>query len=167
MNDGEVEIRGYDADIRAVRRAQENIARLGLEEIVRIRCKSLAEVRRPTHRTLPSGLLVMNPPWGERMGESGALPHLYSAIGDVMSREFIGWEGLVLTSDLSLGKAVGLRAHKRRRFNNGRLELHCLQFKLDTDNRFKPLDRVGSVPLHHVRQRPKRVGRRLRSLAVL
>ena len=146
MNDGEIEIRGYDADIRAVRRAQENIARLGLEEIVRIRCKSLAEVRRPTHRTLPSGLLVMNPPWGERMGESGALPHLYSAIGDVMSREFIGWEGLVLTSDLSLGKAVGLRAHKRRRFNNGRLELHCLQFKLDADNRFKPLERSGPSP---------------------
>lgn len=138
-HDRDIEIRGYDADIRAVRRAQENIARLGLEGIVRIRCKSLAEVQRPTHRAMPSGLLVMNPPWGERMGESSALPHLYAAIGNLMSREFIGWEGLVMTSDLSLGKAVGLRAHKRRRIHNGRLELHCLQFKLDPDNYFKPL----------------------------
>ncbi len=133
-----VEIRGYDADIRAVRRTQENIARLGLEDVVRIRCKSLAEVKRPTHRAMPSGLLVMNPPWGERMGDSEALPHLYAAIGDLMSREFIGWEGLVLTSELTLGKAIGLRAHKRRRLHNGRLELHCLQFKLDADNQFRP-----------------------------
>jgi len=140
----EIEIRGYDADIRAVRRAQENIARLGLESVVRIRCKSLAEVKRPTHRAMPCGLLVMNPPWGERMGEDGALPYLYSAIGDLMSREFMGWEGLVLTSDLSLGKAVGLRAHRRRRIHNGRLELHCLQFALNADNRFRPMEESGT-----------------------
>jgi 23S rRNA (guanine2445-N2)-methyltransferase / 23S rRNA (guanine2069-N7)-methyltransferase len=133
----EIEIRGYDGDIRAVRRTQENIARLGLEDVVRVRCKSLAEVKRPTHRAMPSGLLVMNPPWGERMGGSDALPHLYNAIGELMSREFVGWEGLVLTSDLALGKAIGLRAHKRRRLHNGRLELHCLQFQLDADNHFR------------------------------
>ena len=139
VNAQAIEIRGYDADIRAVRRAQENIARLGLDSVVRIRCKSLAEVKRPTHRAMPCGLLVMNPPWGERMGGDKALPHLYAAIGDVMSREFIGWEGLVLTSDLSLGKAIGLRAHRRRRIQNGRLEIHCLQFELNADNRFRPM----------------------------
>ena len=138
-----LEIRGYDADIRAVRHAQENSARLGLEDVVRIRCKSLAEVKRPTHRAMPSGLLVTNPPWGERMGEKRSLPHLYSAIGDLMSREFIDWEGLVLTSDLSLGRAVGLRAHKRRRMLNGRLELHLLQFTLSTDNRFRAIDQTA------------------------
>ena len=140
-----LEIRGYDADIRAVRHAQENIARLGLEGVVRIRCKSLAEVKRPTHREMPSGLLVTNPPWGERMGEKRSLPHLYSAIGELMSREFTDWEGLVLTSDLSLGRAVGLRAHKRRRMHNGRLELHLLQFSLTTDNRFRAFEQTASA----------------------
>lgn len=137
-----LEIRGYDGDIQAVRRAQENIARLGLEGVVRISCKSLAEVKRPTHRAMPAGLLAMNPPWGERMGERNALVHLYSAIGDLMSREFVGWEGLVLTSDLSLGKAVGLRARKRRRMQNGRLELHCLHFTLSGDNHFRAIDQT-------------------------
>ena len=141
-----LEIRGYDADIRAVRHAQENIARLGLEDVVRIRCKSLAEVKRPTHRAMPSGLLVTNPPWGERMGEKQSLPHLYSAMGELMSREFTGWEGLVLTSDLSLGRAVGLRAHKRRRMHNGRLELHLLQFDLSADNRFRAFEQTALVP---------------------
>ena len=73
----DVEIRGYDADISAVRRATDNIVRLGLESTVRIRCKSLSALTRPTHRDLVTGLLVMNPPWGERMGDASSLRHLY------------------------------------------------------------------------------------------
>ena len=44
----QLEIRGYDGDMQAVRRCQDNIGRLGLEDIVRIRCKDLALVSRPT-----------------------------------------------------------------------------------------------------------------------
>ncbi|MFV0276417.1 MAG: THUMP domain-containing protein, partial [Parahaliea sp.] len=61
------EIRGYDADARVVRLAQENIARLGLERVVRVLRKPLAELRRPTHLPLPEGLLICNPPYGERL----------------------------------------------------------------------------------------------------
>jgi 23S rRNA (guanine2445-N2)-methyltransferase / 23S rRNA (guanine2069-N7)-methyltransferase len=135
----DVEIRGYDADISAVRRATDNIVRLGLESTVRIRCKSLSALTRPTHRDLVTGLLVMNPPWGERMGDASSLRHLYHSIGEVISREFTDWSAAVLTSDVSLGKAIGLRAHKRHRFQNGRLELHCLQFSLTIDNELRAL----------------------------
>ena len=135
----EVEIRGYDADISAVRRATDNIVRLGLESAVRVRCKSLSALTRPTHRDMVNGLLVMNPPWGERMGDTSSLRHLYHSIGEVISREFTDWSAAVLTSDVSLGKAIGLRAHKRHRFQNGRLELHCLQFSLTTDNELRAL----------------------------
>ena len=134
-----VEIRGYDGDMQAVRRCQDNIGRLGLEDIVRIRCKDLAMVNRPTHRNLSRGVLVTNPPWGERMGQKDALPHLYNALGERMSEEFDNWLAVVLTSDLSLGKAVGLRADKRHRFHNGRMDLHCLQFQLGAQNRFRSL----------------------------
>ena len=135
------EIRGYDADIQAVRRCQDNIGRLGLEEVVRIRCKDLASVTRPTHRDLSSGLLITNPPWGERMGQATALPHLYNALGERISQEFDNWLAVILTSELSLGKAVGLRADKRHRFHNGRLDLYCLQFQLNAENRFRLLQR--------------------------
>ena len=135
----DIEIRGYDADISAVRRATDNIVRLGLESTVRIRCKSLSALTRPTHRELVTGLLVMNPPWGERMGDASSLRRLYHSIGESISREFTDWTAAILTSDVSLGKAVGLRAHKRHRFQNGRLELHCLQFSLTADNELRPL----------------------------
>ena len=135
----QLEIRGYDGDMQAVRRCQDNIGRLGLEDIVRIRCKDLALVTRPTHRDLSRGVLVTNPPWGERMGQADALPHLYNALGERISEEFDNWLAVVLTSELSLGKAVGLRADKRHRFHNGRLDLHCLQFQLGPENRFRSL----------------------------
>ena len=138
-SDRAIEIRGYDGDIQAVRRSQESIQRLGLENTVRLRCKDLAAVTRPTHRDLPRGLVVVNPPWGERMGSIDSLPPLYNRLGQIMSDEFKGWRSVVLTSELDLGKAIGLRAIKKHRFHNGRLELHCLQFDLSVDNKFRSL----------------------------
>ncbi|MED5314558.1 MAG: bifunctional 23S rRNA (guanine(2069)-N(7))-methyltransferase RlmK/23S rRNA (guanine(2445)-N(2))-methyltransferase RlmL, partial [Pseudomonadota bacterium] len=117
----------------------ESIQRLGLENTVRLRCKDLAAVTRPTHRDLPRGIVVVNPPWGERMGSLDSLPPLYNRLGRLMSYEFTGWQGVVLTSKLDLGKAIGLRAIKKHRFHNGRLELHCLQFDLSVDNKFRSL----------------------------
>ena len=162
-----VEIRGYDGDIQAVRRSQHNIQRLGLEQVVRIRCKDLASLKRPTHRALSSGLLAVNPPWGERMGDVIHLPRLYNALGEVMKREFDGWQSLILTSDLSLGKAVGLQASHRHRFHNGRLELHCLQFDLHETNHFRPLDQPPATSIESTGQKvvtegEKMVANRLR-----
>ena len=57
------QIRGCDADPRIIRTAQENIARIGLEHVVRVSARPLAELTRPTHVSLPLGLLVCNPPY--------------------------------------------------------------------------------------------------------
>ena len=51
------------------------------------------------------------------MGQADALPHLYNALGERISMAFDNWLAVVLTSELSLGKAVGLRADKRHRFH--------------------------------------------------
>jgi len=137
------EIRGYDADPRVVRRAQENIARCGLEKVVRVSCKPLAELKKPTHLPLPTGLVVCNPPYGERLGEKRSLAYLYRELGELMAREFSSWEAAVLTSDLELGRAIGLRSHKRYSLYNGALETHLLLFNL-WGNEFR--DRVAPAP---------------------
>ncbi len=124
------EIRGYDADPRVVSRAQENIAAAGLEKTVRVSCKPLAELKKPTHRPMPRGLLVCNPPYGERLGEKRSLMFLYRQLGEVMAREFPDWDAAIFTSDLELGKATGLRSHKRYRLFNGALEAQLLLFHM-------------------------------------
>ena len=124
------EMRGYDADPRVIRRAEENIARAGLQQHVRVSCKPLAELRKPTHKPLPHGLLVSNPPYGERLGEKESLKYLYRELGEMMVREFPDWEAALLTSDLDLGRATGLRSHKRYTLYNGALETQLLLFQL-------------------------------------
>lgn len=130
-----VEIRGYDGDIRAVRRTEEIIAELGLQKLVRVRAKGLNELTRPSHRAMPEGLLVSNPPWGERIGDKSALTHLYRQLGEVMHREFQGWQAGILTSDKALGRAIGLRSHRQYAFNNGAIDVSLLLFDLSADNR--------------------------------
>ena len=130
------EIRGYDADPRVIRIAQEAVGRLGLGKVVRVSCKALAEVTRPTHRPLPEGLVVCNPPYGERLGDRESLPHLYGRLGKVLHDEFTGWQAAVLTGDSELGRATGLRSHRQYALYNGALPVTLLLFDLAEDNRW-------------------------------
>jgi 23S rRNA (guanine2445-N2)-methyltransferase / 23S rRNA (guanine2069-N7)-methyltransferase len=114
------EIRGYDADPRVIAKAQANIERAGLERLVRVSCKPLAELRQPSHRPMEKGLVIVNPPYGERMGQRSSLRSLYAELGAALVREFPGWRGAVFTSDKELGLATGLRSYKRYALFNER-----------------------------------------------
>jgi 23S rRNA (guanine2445-N2)-methyltransferase / 23S rRNA (guanine2069-N7)-methyltransferase len=127
------EIRGYDADPVVIRFAEENIARIGLQKCVRVSCKPLSELAKPTHVPLPFGLVICNPPYGERLGEKESLRFLYAELGEAMLREFPGWVGAVFTSDIELGKATGLRSHKRYALWNGALASSLLLFDLSNN----------------------------------
>lgn len=131
----ELELRGYDGDIQAVRRTEASIKALGLERLVRVRSKALNELVRPSHRAMPEGLLVCNPPWGERLGDPEALGYLYRQLGEALHREFQGWQAAVLTANVELGRRMGLRSHKHYKLHSGALDLQLLLFTLDADNR--------------------------------
>jgi 23S rRNA (guanine2445-N2)-methyltransferase / 23S rRNA (guanine2069-N7)-methyltransferase len=139
-----VEIRGYDGDIAAIRRAEENAARLGLEKVVRFRTRSIGELQRPSHMPMEQGVLVCNPPWGERIGRRESLPLLYRQLGELFAREFRGWQAAVLTNDSQLGRAIGLRSHRQYRLHSGPIDLSLLLFDLAPDNR---LAETGPQPV--------------------
>ncbi|GAB3276672.1 bifunctional 23S rRNA (guanine(2069)-N(7))-methyltransferase RlmK/23S rRNA (guanine(2445)-N(2))-methyltransferase RlmL [Parahaliea aestuarii] len=147
------EMRGYDADNRVVRRAQENIARLGLERAVRVLRKPLAELRRPTHLPIAEGLLVCNPPYGERLGEKESLRYLYRELGEAMKREFDGWQAAIFTSDLDLGRAIGLRSHRQYKLYNGALPASLLLFDLK-DNRLSDNGAAAAPETHKADNAP-------------
>ena len=140
-----LEIRGYDGDIRAVRRAEALVAELGLQRWVRVRPKALRELTRPSHRAMPEGLLVCNPPWGERLGNTDSVSHLYRHLGETLHREFQGWKAGILTSNLELGRKIGLRSHRQYGFNNGAIDVTLLLFELDSDNRLAPKQPVADI----------------------
>ena len=125
------EIRGYDEDLRVIRRAQENIAAAGLTRQVRVSAKSLRELKRPTHRPLPRGLVACNPPYGQRLGSDTAVLPLYRQLGELLHREFSGWQAAMLAGDREQGRATGLRSHRQYQLYNGRLPVTLLLFDMD------------------------------------
>jgi len=142
-----VELRGYDGDIAAIRRAQASIEGLQMTDLIRVRPRSLSDLNKPSHRPMPQGLLVCNPPWGERLGEESAMQLLYRQLGEVLHREFQGWRAAVVTSNPRLGRAIGLRSHKQYALSNGALDIQLLLFNLEASNRLAEPDNKGDLSI--------------------
>jgi len=129
------EIRGYDASPAVVDKARANIARVGLDDQVRVICKPLAALKQPTHRVLQPGLVISNPPYGERLGELESLKGLYRQWGERMLAEFPGWQAALLTPEKELGMATGLRSNKQYALFNGQMPCSLLLFEVNPDQR--------------------------------
>jgi putative N6-adenine-specific DNA methylase len=121
-----VPVLGYDRDPRAIIACRENARRAGLEY-------AISFDRRPFEDTEPcghQGVLVMNPPYGVRMGDKSELEGLYRKIGEVFKRRFTGWTAYLLAGDLELAKLVGLKPARRFVLFNGPLECRYFRFEL-------------------------------------
>jgi 23S rRNA (guanine2445-N2)-methyltransferase / 23S rRNA (guanine2069-N7)-methyltransferase len=126
---------GYDENTRAIRQAWEHARAAGVDRWLHFERRELAAVEPPAQAV---GLLVTNPPYGERLGELSQLPPLYNRLGEKMCA-FGGWQAGVITTEVELGRAIGLRAHKRTALYNGALKCQLLHFSLDDTNHWKSL----------------------------
>lgn len=76
------------------------------------------------------GLIVMNPPYGERIGDPAALPRLYSAVGDWLKHSCTGLRAAILTADPPLAKSLRLKPSRKIPLFNGPIECRLLLFDL-------------------------------------
>ncbi len=127
------EIRGYDASPRAVAIAEQNIDSAGLTGIVRILRKDLSDFVRPTHAPINQGLVVCNPPYGERLGEASSLIHLYRHLGQRLKQQFSGWQAAVFTGNPDLGKQMGIKICKQYQLFNGPIASKLLCFDISPE----------------------------------
>ena len=121
-------IRGYDHDPTAVRVALANVEHAGFTGLVHIERRYLADCR--SEHVEHAGLVVVNPPYGERLGEESELPGLYRELGNVLKRCYEGWRAAVFTGNPEFGKVMGLRAHKMHVLYNGAIECKLLHFEV-------------------------------------
>ena len=124
------EIRGYDADAKVLFAAEENIARAGLERQVRVSCRPVAAFKVPSHREIKPGLVLSNPPYGERLGEQEELRDTYAELGRQLKKEFPGWLVGIFTGNPELGHSTGLRSHKQYKMYNGSIPSQLLLFQV-------------------------------------
>lgn len=136
---------GYDSDRRAIKAAWQHAERAGLDKLIHFERRTLREFQSPPD--VGTGLLVANPPYGERLGESSQLTELYNLLGEKMATCCRGWRAAVITSNVQLGRSIGLRAGKINVLYNGALKCQLLQFDLDERNRWQSIEQgAGKEP---------------------
>jgi 23S rRNA (guanine2445-N2)-methyltransferase / 23S rRNA (guanine2069-N7)-methyltransferase len=132
-------ILGSDNDSEAVRMAIANAGHAGVAGWLHIEKRSLSEVARPKGE---AGLVVANPPYGERIGAESGLPALYSELGAVLRERFQGWQAAILTGNPPLARNLGIYAKRTHRVFNGTIECRLLRFDLNEASAQRPAEEV-------------------------
>jgi 23S rRNA (guanine2445-N2)-methyltransferase / 23S rRNA (guanine2069-N7)-methyltransferase len=121
-------IRGFDRDTVAVRDAGQNAAQAGLgKRLFFQRC----ELSKLPAAPAASGLVAVNPPYGERIGETDQLRGLYATLGERLRAGYRGWEAAVFTGNPALGRELGINARRTHRMMNGPIECRLLRLAIE------------------------------------
>lgn len=153
-------IRGYEADPRLIQPARNNIERAGLSAWVKVYQGELATFV-PSPDKGQTGLVICNPPYGERLGDEASLLYLYQHLGQRLREHCQGWSAAVFTGAPELCKRMGLRSHKQYAFWNGALPCKLLLFKVDAEQfvteRSAPQDSTARLISGQLVERPPAV----------
>lgn len=120
----DLEIYGQDNDPKAIEAAKENAIEAGVDFAVNFSLEDVSNIR----TVRESGVIITNPPYGERMGDQKSIQRVYQGLKDFMA-ENKSWSLFLITSDKSAEEAVmGRLADRRRKLYNGRIEVTYFQF---------------------------------------
>jgi len=116
---------GSDVRSDAIEFGRTNARTAGVGNLLRFECRDLAEFRPPDG---PSGTLICNPPYGERIGEEKDLRGLYRTLGKVIDEWLIGWNVWVFTGNPRLAGEIGIAPTESVALFNGRIPCRFLRF---------------------------------------
>ena len=116
---------GYDKAPSAVRKAQENIDNANLSDYITIERKDFFRTEKPVDTKLH---MVFNPPYGERLNIN--VDEFYTKIGDTLKSGYPGTNAWMITSNLQALKNVGLRASRKIKTFNGKLESRLVLYEM-------------------------------------
>jgi putative N6-adenine-specific DNA methylase len=103
--DAAIRFHGRDRDAGAIRMSRANAERAGIAALTDFKAADLAELAAPEG---PPGLVIVNPPFGTRIGEKKSLIPLYRKLGEAWRARFTGWRFGLVTNDAELAAACGL-----------------------------------------------------------
>lgn len=119
----DVDIQGYDIDGEVLKAARENARNAGVDHMIHFQQRPVAELHHPKKY----GIIVTNPPYGERLEDKKDLPALYSQIGEAFQR-LDTWSKFVITSYEDTERYIGKKADKNRKIYNGMIKTYFYQF---------------------------------------
>ena len=128
-------IYGSDASFYAIQQATKNIKSAGVQRDIELKQIRMEEIKNPFPLPIVEGqggvppLVVLNPPYGERLKSNKEMEDLYSAIGSTLKHQFAGSTAWIISSNTEAMKCIGLKPSKKYHLLNG--ELDCLFNKYD------------------------------------
>ena len=154
---------GYDCAAGAIKNAWSNAERAGLQRHVHFERRDLATFGDDLVVGSP-GLVITNPPYGERLGEREQLLQLYALLGRRLREYFIHWKAALFTVDKEFGRQLGMRAVGRHMFFNGAIKCMLLHFVVEPENFYRkaPPGSHGLAPLQRLSDGAQMFANRLR-----
>lgn len=124
-----------DISSDAVYAARTNAKAAGVESIIHFQTCDFAKSEIPPVLDGTKPVVMLNPEYGERMGEETSLEEVYKGIGDFFKQRCGGYTGYVFTGNMELAKKIGLKAARRHEFYNADIDCRLLEYELYTGTR--------------------------------
>ena len=115
-----------DISPEAIEAARKNAMTAGVDQFIEFGVSDFSETPVPEG----GGVVMLNPPYGARMGEIRELEETYKGMGDFFKKKCQGYRGYIFTGNFPLAKKVGLRTKRKLPFYNGEIECRLLEYEL-------------------------------------
>lgn len=138
INERKPVILGGEISKKVAEKAMANIREARLEDMITVRNCAFADLEPPAlnqHRPTGKPLLIMNPPYGERLAKDEDINALYKSIGDTLKKCWTGYDAWIITSNLEAAKHIKLTPRPKIQLFNGSLDCRFMRYELYSGSR--------------------------------
>ncbi len=121
-----------DYNPKAIENAKKNAVAAGVQKLIDFTVCDFAKTEVPQDA---KGIMMINPEYGERLGDIQELQETYARIGDFMKQQCGGYYGYIFTGNMELAKKIGLKAKRRIEFYNSTIDCRLLEYELYSGSR--------------------------------
>lgn len=117
---------GFDSDRQVIKKAKENAKHAGVDHVIDFRNESIATIQPPCEK----GIIIINPPYGTRIGEEDNLRDVYRDLGFTLKNRFKGWDCYILSGNKDYIKDLRLKSSHKFFVYNGSIECRFLKYTI-------------------------------------
>ncbi len=117
---------GFDIDNRVLKNAKDNAKRAGVDQVIEFKKEAVATVEPPVEK----GMIVVNPPYGARIGDEDNLRDVYRDLGFTLKHRFKGWDAWILSGNKELIADLKLKSTRKHFVFNGNIECRFLKYSM-------------------------------------
>lgn len=117
---------GYDIDRRAIAIAKDNAKSAGVDHVIDFKRESVATVAAPVEK----GMVVVNPPYGARIGDEDNVRDVYRDLSFTLKNRFKGWDAWILSGNKDLIGDLRLKSTRKHFIYNGAIECRFLKYSM-------------------------------------